>query len=260
MRVHVAFLPSLVLHYGLPVDSERASADLGRLSRQVCVVVDVIRASTSLVSLAERGATPIYIASDVSSARAAAAGRDEVVLAGEEGGLAPAGFDYGNSPVELSRAEVARRPVVFVTTNGTAAIRAVERAAAILIGALRNGTAVCGEAWQMARQRDADIAIVCAGREQAFGIDDAYCAGFLVNRLLELGPAELTDGANAALRLYRAEPDALALFQSSAAGQNVIRLGLGHDVEYCAQRDASTVVPRLGRELFMLAPAIEGKS
>ena len=252
MRVHVAFLPSLVLQYGLPVDSEPPASGPDRLRRQVCMVVDVIRASTSLVTLVERGATPIYIASDVASARAAAASRDGVVLAGEEDGLAPAGFNYGNSPVELSGARVAGRPVIFVTTNGTAAIRAVEGAAAVLVGALRNGTAVCREAWQTARQRDADVTIVCAGREKAFGMDDAYCAGYLVDRLLELGPAELTDGTQTALRLYRAEPDARALFQSSAAGQNVIRLGLAHDVEYCAQRDTSSAVPRLGREIFLL--------
>lgn len=249
MRVHVALLPSLVLHYGLPGDSELPA---GAPSLRVCVVVDVIRASTSLITLVERGAAPIYIASDVASARAAAAERDGMVLAGEEAGLAPAGFHYGNSPVELSRAPVAGKPVIFVTTNGTAAIRAVEGAAAVLVGALRNGTAVCHQAWQLARQDEGDVTIVCAGREQAFGLDDAYCAGFLVDRLLERGPSELTDGAKAALRLYRTEPDALALFRSSAAGQNVMRIGLAHDLEYCAQPDASSVVPRLGRELYLL--------
>ncbi len=241
MRLHVAFLPSLVLP--------------GRLSGaqgQVCVVVDVIRASTTLITIVERGAARVFIAGDVAAARQAAASLDGVVRAGEEDGLAPSGFDFGNSPVELARAPLAGRQVVFVTTNGTAAIRAVKEADAVLVGALRNGAAACRDAWETATARSADLTIVCAGREQAFGIDDAYCAGSLVNGLLQRGSPELTDAATAALRLYRSEPDTLAMFTQSAAGRNVQRLGLGGDVAFCAQRDVSQVVPRLGRELFLL--------
>lgn len=241
MRLHVAFLPSLML-------PGRSSGAQG----QVCVVVDVIRASTTLITIVERGAARIFIAGDVASARQAAASLDGVIRAGEEDGLAPSGFNFGNSPVELARAPLAGRQVIFVTTNGTAAIRAVRDAGAVLVGALRNGAAACREAWETVTARGGDLTIVCAGREQAFGIDDAYCAGYLVHGLLQRGSPEMTDAATAALRLYRAEPDTLALFTQSAAGQNVRRLGLGGDVAFCAQRDVSQVVPRLGRELFLL--------
>jgi 2-phosphosulfolactate phosphatase len=241
MRLHVAFLPALV-STGRP-GSERS---------QVCLVVDVIRASSSLVTIVERGASRVLIAGDVASARQAAASWDNVVLAGEEEGLAPAGFDYGNSPVELARAALRGRPVVFVTTNGTVAIRAVKGAGAVLVAAMRNGEAVCREAWQESTARGDDLAIVCAGREGAFSVDDAYCAGSLVDALLHYGSADLTDGAIAALRLYRSEPDTLAMFSQSAAARNVVRLGLPDDVAYCAQRNVSDVVPRLGRELFLL--------
>lgn len=235
MRLHVAFLPSLVLP-----------------GPQVCVVVDVIRASTTLVTLVERRAAQVLIASDVAAARRMASRLEGAVLAGEEEGLPPQGFDYGNSPVDLSRADLAGRPVIFVTTNGTAAVRAVERDGPVLVGALRNGTAVSREAWETAGDRQADLTIVCAGRENAFGIDDAFCAGYLVDRVMQFGAVELTDGAMAGLRLYRSEPDALELFRLSAAGRNVIRLGLADDVTYCAERDVSTAVPRLGRELRIL--------
>ncbi len=235
MRLHVAFLPSLV-----------------RAAPQVCIVVDVIRASTSLVTLVERGASPILIAADVAAARQYAVGRDQVVLAGEEGGLAPPGFDFGNSPAELSQANLAGKPVVFVTTNGTAAIVAVRQATVVLVGALRNGTAVCREARESAHQLDGTLTIVCAGRASAFGLDDAYCAGYLAARLLQAETWELTDAAEAALRLYRSEVDPLTLFRRSAAGRNVIELGLDADVDYCAQSDSSTAVPRLGREIRIL--------
>lgn len=243
MRLHVAFHPSLLATGAvMPVPVDRP---------QVCVVVDVLRASTSLVTLVERGAGPIYIAPSVEAVRGSVHRRRGALTAGEEEGVAPPGFDFGNSPVELSRAPVEGRAVVFVTTNGTAAIRAVQRLGPVLIGALRNGKAAAEEAWEAARV-GTDVTIVCAGREGGFGIDDAYCAGYLASRLLEHGAFDLTDGASAALQLHTAEPDALVLFTRSAAGQNVIRLGLGQDVAYCAARDMSTAVPRLGRELRIL--------
>ena len=235
MRLHVAFLPHLVWP-----------------GRQVSIVIDVIRASTSLITLVDRGASRILIASDVPTARALAAQYDGAVLAGEEEGVAPPGFEYGNSPVELSRATVTDRPVLFVTTNGTAAIRAAEEYGPVLVGALRNSAAVTSEAREIVAEEQSDLTIVCAGREGAFGIDDAYTAGCLASRLMDHHWWTLTDSTEAALRLFRSEPDPLALFRVSAAGQNVIRLGLAPDVEYCAEIDRSRSVPRLGRELAIV--------
>jgi len=250
MRLHVAFHPSLLATGALDA--------VPPARPQACVIIDVLRASTSLITLVERGADAVYIAPSVEHARAAAPALHRAVLAGEEEGLAPPGFEYGNSPVELSAADVRGRPVVFVTTNGTTAIRAVAHLGPVLIGAMRNGEAAAARAWDTAQRSESDVTIVCAGREGGFGLDDAHCAGYLASRLLEHGGLDLTDGAAAAIALFRAEPDTLAVFTRAAAGQNVIRLGLGADVAYCAQRDCSTAVPMLGRELKMLeetAPA-----
>ncbi len=238
MRVHVAFHPLLVTP-----------------EPQVCIVVDVIRASTTLVTLVERGARRVYVAESVDAARRAAARMDGAVLAGEENGLPPAGFHYGNSPVEVARGRFDGRSVIFVTTNGTAAIRRVREAPVVLVGALRNARAATREAADAAREAGWSVTVVCAGREGGFGLDDAYTAGALVARLMDQQRVELTDGSAAAVRLYRAEPEPLALFRESAAGRNVIRLGLEDDVVYCAQADVSEVVPRLGREVHVLDPA-----
>ncbi|MDQ7820547.1 MAG: 2-phosphosulfolactate phosphatase [Armatimonadota bacterium] len=242
MRVHVAFHPLVVT-----------------AEPQVCIVVDVIRASTTLVTMVERGAGRIYVAETVDAARRAAARMDGAILAGEENGLPPAGFHYGNSPVEVARAAFGAAPVIFVTTNGTAAIRRVAKAPVVLVGALRNARAAARQAAELARVRGLPVTVVCAGREGGFGLDDAYTAGALVDRLLEVErSAELTDGSAAALRLYRGERDALALFRESAAGRNVIRLGLEEDVVYCARADVSEVVPRLSREVHVLESVTSG--
>lgn len=244
MRLHVAVHPSLLATGTQPPAPPTRP--------QACVVIDVMRASTTIITFLERGASRIYIASSIEAARAGGAAIHGAALAGEQDGVAPPGFDYGNSPVEVSRAEVEGRAVIFATTNGTVAIHAVQGLGPVLIGALRNAGAVADEAAAAARDDACDLTIVCAGREGAFGIDDVYCAGAIATRILRSGGFEPTDGAEAAVRLYRSEPDALALFRTAAAGRNVIRIGLGPDVDYCAQTDVSTIVPRLGRELRML--------
>lgn len=222
----------------------------------VAIVVDLIRASTSLVTMVERGCTPIYLAASVEDARRAAAAHPDLLLVGEEGGLAPPGFHYGNSPVELATATLTGRGAVMATTNGAPAIHAAATARRVLVGCLRNAAAAARAAWE-ASGGAGEIVVVCAGRSGnsgAFGLDDAYCAGVLVDRLMRLGPVELTDAAEAARLLARADPEPFPVLRRSAAGRNVSDLGLEHDITFAAAIDASSTVPELGKEL-LLVPA-----
>ncbi len=224
--------------------------------RGVALVVDVLRASTSLVTLVERGCAAIRLAPSVAAARRAAAREPRPLLVGEEGGLPPPGFDYGNSPVELAAAPLEGRSVIFATTNGAPALHAAAAADAVLVACLRNATAAAHTAWEVSGE--AGIVVVCAGRAEnpgGFGVDDLYAAGVLVQRLSDLGALELTDGAQAARLLATAEPDPLRMLLRSAAGQSLLRLGLEKDVVYAAEVDRSAAVPRLGRDLTLLPPA-----
>jgi 2-phosphosulfolactate phosphatase len=123
-------------------------------ARTVYVVVDVIRATTTLCVLFERGCQQVYVAGSVAGARQAGA-RLAVrplppLLAGEIGGVAPPGFDYGNSPAEIGALDMAGRVVVFATTNGTRALHACRGGAGVLAGALRNASAVARTAVTLA--------------------------------------------------------------------------------------------------------------
>ena len=221
----------------------------------VVLVVDVLRASTTLVTLVERGCGPIHLAPTIEAARRAAAGGNRPLLVGEEGGLPPAGFDYGNSPVELAAAPIAGRRVVFATTNGAPALHAAASAEVVLVACLRNATAAAHAAWE-ASAEGGSIVIICAGRAEnpgGFGVDDLYTAGILVQRLTDLGDLILTDGAQAARLVAAAEPDPLRMLQRSAAGQSLMRLGLGEDIVFAAAVDRSVAMPRLGRHLFLIA-------
>jgi 2-phosphosulfolactate phosphatase len=255
VEVHVAFLPE----------------EAGEVRRRVAVVIDVLRATTSMLTLLERGCAEVVIAPTVEAARRYAAegapvrtGRgspleraDRIRTAGEEGGLAPPGFDFGNSPAEFARADVSGNRVVLATTNGTRAFHAVRDAPVLLAACLRNRTAAARAAAAAALRAELDVCIVCAGRQGRFSLDDAYTAGAVAEalraELADLAPVDATDAVLAARALYRAWPDSVELFRQTAGGRNVVAIGLEEDLLYCAAHDVSDSVPRVGDGLTLLS-------
>jgi 2-phosphosulfolactate phosphatase len=223
-------------------------------------VLDVLRASSTIVTLLERGAHPLYVAGTVEAARALAEGlADRPLLCGESEGLPPPGFDYGNSPTELGALDLHGRETVLATSNGTRALAALAAAPAVLVGCFLNAAAVAAAAGALARRLRADVALVCAGDNSGtqFSLEDALAAGCIVDRLAPAeaqptSPSPLDDGARAAWRLYRsyaagATPsEAAALgFAEAVHGRELEALGFGRDLAYCARVDASAVVPEL---------------
>lgn len=240
MDLHVAFLP------------EEAGASRGR----VAVVIDVIRATTSLLTMLERGCAEVLIAPTIEAARRYREAHADVLLAGEQDGRAPEGFEFGNSPMAFAVAALAGRRVVFATTNGTRAVRLAQDAAVVFLGCLRNRSAAARAALAAAAEAGTGISVVCAGREGRFSLDDAYTAGAIVEALAGDSKAEidLTDAGVAARELYRSASDPAALFRRTRAGRHVIEIGLAHDLEYCAQVDQSMLVPRVGDRVRVVKP------
>ena len=242
MRVEVTFVP-------------RLASDV---EAKVCVVIDVLRATSTLVVLIEKGVREVVVCGTLAEARRIAR-RTGYLLCGEVNSLPPPDFDYGNSPTEFAALDLGGRSAVLFTSNGTRALRRVAGAQTVLAGALLNRRAAAGaalaEAAQTAVGADCGIAIVCAGRGHGhyFSLEDAYAAGALVDSLLAEGKAaglrpRLWNDALAALRLYRSyRGRALACFRQADHGRSLIDLGLGHDLEFCARTDVSTAVPRLRR-------------
>lgn len=215
----------------------------------VCAVVDVIRASTTLVELAGAGDPEVWLAADHAAARAAAVRLGTgVLLGGEEGGLRPQGYDFGNSPREVAAGAYAGRRAIFVTTNGTNALRRWSTARKTFVGALRNCSAVARCLVEEAGAAGS-MTVVCAGKEGTLALDDVYTAGVIVARILELRPeVELDETAIVALRVAQAQPDAAAALAESQSAQALVEVGLWDDVPYSAVLDASSAVPELGGE------------
>lgn len=205
------------------------------------VVIDVLRATTTIAALLEAGARAVWPVTEVDGARSLADQLGGALLAGERDGLPPTGFDMGNSPLDAVPQKVSGRDVVLTTTNGTRAIERCGEAKSLITAAFVNaGSAAC---W-MERQGVERIYIVCAGTRGKFSLDDALCAGLLVLRISERRSCELTDAALAARTLFerfQTKP-ALGVAASHHAGA-LEALGLSEDVDYATQLDLLQVLP-----------------
>lgn len=234
VALDVAFLPS----------------EAGDLSGAVAVVLDVLRATSSMITLFDRGVASIGLAASVDAARAAAREAGDALLCGEVGGLPPYGFDFGNSPREFAAANLAGKHMVMATTNGTNAVRACASASAVLIGALLNANAVVREALDLARGLGR-LTVVCSGRGGRFVLDDAVAAGYLCHILVSETkvrklPLTQSNSAIAAYRLYHSYPNLLAALNESDSADNLYQVRLAEDVGYCAKTSVTRTVPRLG--------------
>ena len=212
----------------------------------VCAVVDVIRATTTLVAMAEAGDPEVWIAGDVAAARQAAEHLGpNTLLCGERGGLPPQGFDHGNSPREFQEIDLTDRRAVLSTTNGAYAIERWRESRRTFIAALRNAGAVAD--CLLEDPGTPTITIACAGRSGALALDDVYTAGVIVQRLLEKAlDLDLDESAVTALHVAGAYSSAETALAASRSARLLKPVGLWDDVTYCAQVDTSHEVPEVG--------------
>jgi 2-phosphosulfolactate phosphatase len=198
-------------------------------------VVDVLRASSTIVQALAAGYRRVLCCAEVEEARRLAAELSGAVLAGERKAVPIPGFDLGNSPREFT--EPLGETLVLTTTNGTRAVLAAAAGSAtVLVGSLLNLEAVAAAA-----ARDGgDVEVVCAGVQGRFTIDDAYCAG----KIAELLGGERTDAAEAAVRLARSFASAEEGLGASGNPEHAL---LADDIAWCARESVLDVVPRLAR-------------
>jgi 2-phosphosulfolactate phosphatase len=225
VHVHVAYTPA-----------EEGSAHVG-------IVVDVVRATSSIAQALASGYERVLCCREIDEAHALRAELgDDAIVGGERRGVVVEGFDVGASPRGFASGARARN-LILSTTNGTAAIlTAAERCDVVLLGSLLNLDAVC----EAARAAGGDVVVFCAGFMGMFALDDAYCAGRIVERL----DGERTDAALAAELLAQSFPSALDGLNARTYGPP----GLEADIEYCARENLLDTVPRFAQ---MVGPAAE---
>jgi len=216
------------------------------LHDRVVLVIDVLRASTSIAAALNNGARAVIPFEGVDDAimRARSLERSEVLLAGERKMAPIPGFQLGNSPREFTADVVGGKTIVMTTTNGTAALAGSGSAAEVIVGCFANYAPVL--AWLRAAARAGkSITIVCAGTNGRFALEDAICAGRFVRGITRRGiQPELGDAASvAAIIDRRMGGDLVAVLRDSEHGRALIEAGLGDDVTYCASMNTNPVVP-----------------
>jgi 2-phosphosulfolactate phosphatase len=249
IRVPQADLLSITIHF------QHQLVDPAALKGTCCVVIDILRATTSIVHALGSGAEFVLPCETIEQAQAVAitAVAGKVLLGGERHGVRIEGFQLDNSPYSYMSPEIAGKTIVFTTTNGTQAIATCRYADRVLIGSFANFSAIV----RLLKTMNQPIHLICAGTDHATSLEDVLFAGMVLESIYpppnpneSLAWSEvLVEGDETLLARTLAQyvgDDAqkrLQILNSSRGGRNLIELGLARDIERACQLDLFDIVP-----------------
>ncbi len=227
MKIDVHFSPS--------------SIDELSLKEKVCIVIDVLRATSSIATAFSNGAKEVFPVNTVAEAGKIASNTfGGIVLAGEKNGVIIEGFHLGNSPSEYTEEKVKNKTVVFTSTNGSNAILKTRFAKISLLASFLN----IGKVSNFLVEKNSDFTIICAGKNNLFCVEDTVCAGMIISFISETIDVELTDSAVAALVLYKNfGHNILDTLKNCEHGNFLCEIGFENDLTVCSSCDLLSVIP-----------------
>jgi len=213
--------------------------------QEVIVVIDVLRATSTIVTAIENGAKNVIPTTTIKEARSLWKKYPQSLLAGERRGFKPQGFHLGNSPREFRPEVVAGRDIILTTSSGTETIVAAKASAHVLIASFLNAEAAAETALKIAENERKGITLAPSGCKHHFSLEDFLCAGAITSELRKPN-VELSDFAWGALLAFKGlkEPLNQAVWKSNHA-RELKDKGLGEDVEFCSQLNIFKTVPIL---------------
>jgi 2-phosphosulfolactate phosphatase len=207
------------------------------------VVIDVLRACSTIATALTRGARAVMPVPDMAEAGKIASNLDPDVyrLGGERDGVKIDGYHLGNSPAEYTKDVVENRDVILNTTNGTRALSRATAAKHLVAACFLNAQRVV----DFVRRVDDTVTIVCAGRQNRLALEDTLCAGLLLDRLWDHEePDVVTDSAHTAFTLYDTDRDDLSsALRGANHAERLVEQGFGDDLDYCFRIDTLSVLP-----------------
>ncbi len=210
------------------------------LQGKVVVVIDVLRATTTMTVALDQGATKVIPVESIEECLSYKDKPDHL-LAGERGGQKVEGFSYGNSPFEYMDGVVKGKTLVLTTTNGTRAIKMSSDAKEILIGGFLNFSALTR--WLL--NESTDTVLLCSGWRDKFNLEDTIFAGAIINNLKDYFLVD-SDSAFAAEKLYlNSRRNMLHYMKQSSHYKRLAKFGVVNDIKYCLRPDLTNVVPIL---------------
>lgn len=219
-------------------------ASASDLKDNVVVVIDVLRATSTIVTAVSNGCNRIYPVMDVEEAMSVFSQinkDDSVLLGGENNCLKIPGFNLSNSPLDYSKDNVKGKDIIITTTNGTKAINwAAAPAAAVIIGSLINASAAMKKALSYKK----DITLLCSGTHGRYSLDDIIACGCMLSSLEDIGRYDLCDLSYSCINEYEISKNNIeGALQQSFHYNRLKKLGFKDDLEYCLKIDSTDVAP-----------------
>ena len=233
MKVRVYFSPN--------------SLDEIELRDKTIVVIDVLRASTTITYAMNAGAREVIPVASVDQAMKIVGNlfSTSTVLCGERGGKRIAGFKLGNSPAEYTKEAVEGKALILTTTNGAVALTKAKHARHCFIGSFVNLSAVVRTLSELPDLEETGLVIICSGREGDFSFEDSVCAGMMLSKLKEKVPLiEMTDSARTVLSDYDTYGnDIYGTIRESDHGKYLTSIGFEEDIKTASEIDSVPIVP-----------------
>lgn len=214
------------------------------LRGKIAVAIDVLRASTTMITALQNGCRQILPVAEVETARKLARlqSQETTLLGGEREGKKLEGFHLGNSPREYTAASVLHKTLIFTTTNGTRLLNKTQEAELTLVAGFVNGSQIA----EYLNESGKNFAILCAGTEGHFSLEDTVCAGMIFSYLYKMAAAklQLNDLVLAAMILYQKfENNILNMLKLAQHGRYLTQIGFEADLINCSNVDAIPVIP-----------------
>ena len=230
MKINVLFSPSVV--------------DDLYFSEKIVVVIDVLRASSTIIAALENGAKEIVPVNTIEFAMKASGSMfgGQTLLGGERNTKKIDGFNLGNSPLEYTAESIYGKSIILFTTNGSKAIVKTKYSKMTIICSFSNVQPV---AEYLAQNPSNSVEIVCSGRNNFFSIEDTVCAGKLIQEIQKRTPnCEISDGGLAALSLTKSYGKNLKkMMRESEHGKILLENGFEDDIAYCSRFNTSVIIP-----------------
>lgn len=211
-----------------------------RVQGKTAIIIDVLRATSVMVTALANGVNAIYPYKDIESVLENSKRDKNPLLCGERKGLKIDGFDCGNSPLEYPRELVEGRNMFMTTSNGT---RAIERTATgaerIYISAFLN----VGRVAEQIVADDKDVVIICSGTDDNFSLDDALCAGEIIKRVCERKEVQLSDMAIGLKFIAENSKDIPTTLAGTKHYEYLKSIGFIGDMEHCFSMDKYNILP-----------------
>jgi 2-phosphosulfolactate phosphatase len=227
------------------------------LKKSAVIVIDVLRASNSIIAAMDNGCKRVVPVVEVYEAKTLAVrfASEHALLCGEREARMIPGFDLGNSPFEYKAERVRNRTLIFCSTNGSIAMVRAGSASKAVVGSFANVSAVVDRL-----KAENHIGILCAGLKQRISLEDTVSGGIFIDALLRARPAawKMNDAAAAAQALYlHHAQDLFSMAKASEHGAYLSRIGAEDDIRHCAQIDSTTTIPVIKMESGRLVTVVK---